>query len=167
MTLKLILVAGRRPVEVALSEYPVPRALNERSENAATPLMLTMGVVPDSVPDPGLVPMARAIGADEVVTTMPAASSTLTTTEGTTDSPSAVLEGCVVNTNFVATFDMSKLAFVALVKPELDAVSETPEAKALPEHPEKVTTPFVGIAVVPEVQLSISPPLIDSVIGDA
>jgi hypothetical protein len=87
-----------------------------------------MEVVPESVPEPGFVPMARAIDAFEVVTTMPEESSTLTTTGGAIHKPSAVLEGCVVKANFVATFEMSKLTFVELVRPELDAVSVTPVA---------------------------------------
>jgi hypothetical protein len=106
----------------------VPSALKERSENVAAPFTATIGVVPESVAEPGFVPIARAIEALEVVTTMPEESSTLTTTGGAIDKPSAVLEGCVVKANFVATFEMSKLALVALVRPELDAVSVTPEA---------------------------------------
>jgi hypothetical protein len=37
------------------------------------------------------------------------------------------LDGWVVKTSCVATLEMLKLAFVALVKPELDAVNVKPE----------------------------------------
>jgi hypothetical protein len=59
----------------------------ERLEKIATPLTAVTGVVPESVPDPGLLPIAMAIEAVDVVTTLPEESSTLTTTEGEIDVP--------------------------------------------------------------------------------
>ncbi len=59
----------------------------------ATPLTALTGVVPESVPPPGLLAIAMAIEAEEVVTTRPEESSTLTTTEGVMVEPVTVLVG--------------------------------------------------------------------------
>jgi hypothetical protein len=141
--------------------------LIERSENVAVPLAAATGVVPESTPEPGFVPSATAIGANDVVTTLPDESSTLMATLGVIVRPSAVFEGWVEKANCVATPEMSKLGLVAPDRLELDAVKVTPEAYTLPEQPEKVATPPIGVFVVPDVQLSDSPPLIVSVIDDA
>ena len=106
----------------------MPRLLIERSENVATPFTALSGVVPESVPEPGLLAMARAIDAEEVVTTRPEESSTLTTTEGVKGAPVTVFEGWAVKISCVATFEMSKVALVTEIRPELDAVRVTPEA---------------------------------------
>jgi hypothetical protein len=106
----------------------VPAALIETFENVATPLSAVTGLVPESVPDPGFVPMATAIEADDVVTTIPEASSTLTTTAGEIVPPCVALAGSTVKTSCVATLEMSKLALVVLVSPVLDAVRVTPDA---------------------------------------
>ena len=60
------------------------------------------------VPPPGLVPMAREIEADDVVTTLPRESST--DTRAVKFVPATVFVGCVVTTSFVevpATIDSS------------------------------------------------------------
>jgi hypothetical protein len=111
--------------------------------------------------------MAVAIDAVDVVTTLPDESSTLTTTGGVIVEPCVAFEGWTLKTSCVATFDMSKLALVTLVRPELAAVSVTPEAYAVPAHPENVTTPLVGVFDVPDVQLSVSPLLIVRETDDA
>ena len=138
----------------------------ERLENVAAPLTAATGVVPESVPVPGFVPSATAMRADDVVATLPDESSTLTTTPGVITTPSAVFEGCVKNANCVGTPEMSKLGLVAPVRPVLDALNVTFEAYTLPAHPEKTAAPLTGVFVVPDVQLSDSPPLIVSVIED-
>src|SRR4051794_27272810 len=73
----------------------------ERLENVATPATADTVVVPDSVPLPGLVPIATVTLAVELVTVLPNASCTATCTAGLIAAPAVVLVGCVVN----ATFD--------------------------------------------------------------
>src|SRR5512140_926777 len=68
----------------------------DRLENVATPLTADTVVVPDSVPPPGLVPMATVMLAVELVTVFPNASCTATCTEGEIDTPAVALLGCAV-----------------------------------------------------------------------
>ena len=70
--------------------------------NVATPLEALSGFVvhPPSVPAPDA--MAKVIGALEVVTTLPLASSTWTTGWALNGTPLSVVPGVVVNTNCVA-----------------------------------------------------------------
>src|SRR5512140_892003 len=53
----------------------------DRLENVATPAAADAVVVPDSVPPPGLVPMATVMLAVELVTVLPNVSCTATCTE--------------------------------------------------------------------------------------
>src|SRR3954447_7444209 len=73
----------------------------ERLENVATPPTAATVVVPDSVPPPGLVPMATVMLAVELVTVLPNASCTATCTAGLIAAPAVSLVGWAVN----ATFD--------------------------------------------------------------
>src|SRR6185436_2454636 len=68
----------------------------DRLENVATPLTADTVVVPDSVPPPGLAPIATEMLAVELVTVFPNASCTATCTAGLIDVPAVVLVGCTV-----------------------------------------------------------------------
>src|SRR3954467_6400559 len=68
----------------------------ERLENVATPLTADTVAVPDSVPPPGLVPMATVMLAVELVTVLPNASCTTTCTAGLMALPAVALVGCTV-----------------------------------------------------------------------
>src|SRR3954470_15225321 len=74
----------------------------ERLENTATPAAAATVVVPDSVPPPGLVPMATLMFAVELVTVLLNASSTVTRTDGEMDTPATALVGWAVNASLVA-----------------------------------------------------------------
>src|SRR5512140_1783870 len=67
----------------------------ERLENVATPLAADTVVVPDSVPPPGLVPMATVMLAEELVTVLLNASCTVTCTAGEMDTPATTFAGSV------------------------------------------------------------------------
>ena len=96
----------------------VAAALIERLEKVATPLTALTVNVPESVPEPLLVPMAIVIDAVDVVMTVPDASSTETTTEGAIAEPCVPLEGWVVKTSWVAPDDVGeKIELVAEVRP--------------------------------------------------
>src|SRR6185295_13710399 len=73
----------------------------DRLEKLATPDDAATVVVPDSVPPPGLVPMATVMLALELVTVFPNASCTATCTAGEIATPAVALLGCTVK----ATFD--------------------------------------------------------------
>src|ERR1043165_7737894 len=62
-------------------------------ENVATPLTAATVAVPDSVPPPGLVPMATVMFAVELVTVFPNASCTVTRTAGLSATPAVALGG--------------------------------------------------------------------------
>src|SRR6185295_13556023 len=66
----------------------------ERLENVATPLTAATVAVPDSVPPPGLVPIATVMLAVELVTVFPNASCTVTCTAGLMALPAVALVGC-------------------------------------------------------------------------
>src|SRR5512132_642845 len=68
----------------------------ERLENVATPVTADIVVVPESVPPPGLVPMATVMLAAELVTVLPNASCTATCTAGEIAAPAVALVGCTV-----------------------------------------------------------------------
>src|SRR3954469_2187794 len=68
----------------------------DRLENAATPAVADTVVVPDSVPPPGLVPMATVTLAVELVAVLPNASCTVTCTVGLMALPAVALVGCTV-----------------------------------------------------------------------
>src|SRR6185295_3925153 len=79
--------------DAAVSVYPAPDLLMERLENVATPLTAATVVVPDSVPPPGLVPIATVMLAVEPVTVLPNVSSTATCTDGLIATPAVALVG--------------------------------------------------------------------------
>src|SRR5512140_1124920 len=68
----------------------------DRSENVATPPSADTVVVPDSVPPPGLVPMATVMLAVELVTVLPKGSCTVTRTAGERFTPAVALLGGTV-----------------------------------------------------------------------
>jgi len=59
----------------------------DRLENVATPLLAVTVVVPESVPPPGLVPIATVMLAVELGTVLPKASCTATCTGGLIATP--------------------------------------------------------------------------------
>src|SRR5512139_1533436 len=68
----------------------------DRLEKVATPADADTVVVPDSVPPPGLVPIATVMLAVELVTVFPNASCTATCTAGLIATPAVALDGCTV-----------------------------------------------------------------------
>src|SRR3954470_2691868 len=74
----------------------------ERLENVATPATAATVVVPDSVPPPGLVPMATVTLADELVTVLLKASCTVTCTAGEIATPAVALLGWTVKASLDA-----------------------------------------------------------------
>src|SRR3954470_7499687 len=69
----------------------------DRLEKVATPLTAATVDVPDSVPPPGLLPMATVTLAVEVVTVLLNASCTATCTAGAIDAPAVAVVGCTMN----------------------------------------------------------------------
>src|SRR3954469_6306353 len=74
----------------------------ERVENVATPADAVTVVVPDSVPPPGLVPMATVMLAAELVTVLLNASCTVTCTDGAIATPATALVGWAVKASLEA-----------------------------------------------------------------
>src|SRR3954466_8101850 len=74
----------------------------ERLEKEARPPDAATVVVPDSVPPPGLVPMATVMLAVELVAVFPNASCTVTCTAGLTALPAVALVGCTVKASLDA-----------------------------------------------------------------
>src|SRR5688572_22104788 len=74
----------------------------ERLENVATPVTAATVLVPDSVPPPGLAPMATVMLAVELVTVLLNWSCTVTRTAGAMDTPATAFVGWTVNASFVA-----------------------------------------------------------------
>src|SRR5438876_1112833 len=60
-----------RAPDAAVRVYPAPALSMDRLENVATPLTAATVVVPESVPPPGLVPIAAVMLAVELVTVLP------------------------------------------------------------------------------------------------
>src|SRR3954468_10500765 len=73
-----------------------------RLENVATPPTAANVVVPESVPLPGLVPIATAMLAVELVTVLLNASCTVTCTAGAMATPAVALVGWAVNASWAA-----------------------------------------------------------------
>ena len=69
--LKLAEVAPVNPLVDAASVYPVPILSMLKFENVARPLAAEIGLVPESVPPLGLVPMTMAMLFDALVTRLP------------------------------------------------------------------------------------------------
>src|SRR5689334_20182072 len=74
----------------------------DRLENVAMPADAATVMVPDSVPPPGLVPMATVTIAVELVTVLLNASCTVTRTGGAIATPATAFDGWVVNASLVA-----------------------------------------------------------------
>src|SRR4051812_48248747 len=74
----------------------------DRLENVATPATADTVVVPDSVPPPGLVPIAIVMLAVELVTVLLKASCTVTCTAGAIDTPAVAFVGWVVTASLDA-----------------------------------------------------------------
>src|SRR5512142_2869499 len=89
----------------------------DRLENVATPADAATVVVPDSVPPPGLVPIATVTVAVEPVTVLLNWYCTVTCTGGATATPATAAVGCTVKASFAAA------AGVMLNAPDVAAVS--------------------------------------------
>src|SRR5512140_98530 len=76
--------------------------LMDRLENVATPALADTVVVPESVPPPGLVPIATVMLAVELVTVLLNASCTVTCTAGAMKTPAIAFVGCTVMASFDA-----------------------------------------------------------------
>src|SRR5256885_10667938 len=87
----------------------------------ATPPDAATVVVPDSVPPPGLVPMATVMLAVELVTVLPNASCTVTCTAGEIATPAVAVVGWVVKATCEA-------AATEMLKAELPVPVSDPEA---------------------------------------
>src|SRR5687767_6086819 len=74
----------------------------ERVENVAMPLTAATVVVPNSVPPPGLAPMATVMLAVELVTVLLNWSCTVTRTAGAMAAPATAFVGWTVNASLVA-----------------------------------------------------------------
>src|SRR5262245_11107012 len=96
----------------------------ERLEKVAMPATADTVVVPDSVPLPGLAPIATVMLAVEVGTVLPKASCTDTCTPGEMAAPAIALVGCTVNATLdAAAAPMLKVPEVAPVSGADAAVS--------------------------------------------
>src|SRR3954451_18525178 len=96
----------------------------ERLENVATPATAATVVVPDSVPPPGVVPMATVMLAVELVTVLPKGSCTATCTTGERFTPAVALVGWAVKASLDAAPGLMLNAVeVAPVSPPDAAVS--------------------------------------------
>src|SRR5882672_5588076 len=74
----------------------------DRLEKVATPLTAATVAAPDSVPPPGLVPIATVMLAVELVTVLLNASCTVTCTDGEIATPASSFVGWTVNASLVA-----------------------------------------------------------------
>ena len=96
----------------------------EMSLKVASPLTAATTNVPDNVPLPGLLLMAKVMLSVAVGTRFPPASCTWTLIAGEIDNVAAVLEGSTLKPNCTALPTvMSKLAEVAVVNPPAVASS--------------------------------------------
>src|SRR5512144_1563627 len=93
----------------------------ERLENVATPADAATVVVPDSVPPPGLAPMATVMLALDPVTVLPNASCTATRTAGESATPAVASVGWVMKASCAA-------AATEMLKAELPAPVRAPDA---------------------------------------
>src|SRR5438477_48432 len=74
----------------------------ERFENVAMPLAAATVAVPESVPPPGFVAMARVTFAEDPVTVFPNASWIVTWIDGAIATPAVALEGCTLKASLLA-----------------------------------------------------------------
>ena len=91
--LKPVEVASVRPLAVASRVYPVPTLSMEISLKVATPLTADIVNVPDKVPLPGLLFIARVTESVAVGTKLPPASTTWTSIAGEIEVTDCVLLG--------------------------------------------------------------------------
>src|SRR5437899_2973487 len=90
----------------------------ERLEKLARPDEAATVVVPESVPPPGLAPMATVMLAEELVTVLPKASCTATWTAGEIATPAVLFDGCTLKASLeAAAGEMLNPLEVALVRP--------------------------------------------------
>ena len=147
VTLNGLLVAEVRPELAAVNEKPLPaNAEIERPVKVATPLAAVAEALV-SVPVP--VANVSVTTADDVTTTLPPESSTLTTTAGENAAPDATFDGCTENASCVAVAAITlKVLLVADVKPGLAAANEKLlAANAATVKVVKVATPLTAVAV--------------------
>src|SRR5688572_22307527 len=143
--------------DAAVRVYPTPALSIERLENVATPLTAATVVVPESVPPPGLVPIATVMLAVELVTVFPNASCTATCTAGLIAAPAVALVGWTVNASRDAAAGvMLNADEVAPVSGAAAAVSLSPVPDFSMESLENVATPAAADTVV--VPDSVPPP---------
>src|SRR5512140_658419 len=90
----------------------------DRLENVATPATAATVLVPDSVPPPGLVPIATVMLAVELVTVLPNASCTVTCA-GEMETPAVAFVGWVVKASRFA--DAGLMLIPVEVAPDNDA----------------------------------------------
>src|SRR4051812_45839941 len=111
----------------------------DRVENVATPPTADTVVVPDSVPPPGLVPIATVMLAVELVTVLLNPSCTVTCPAGVIAAPAISSVGCAVNATLVAAAGlMLKPAEVAPVREAEVAPSVYPVPTLSMDRLEKV-----------------------------
>src|SRR5437870_4856788 len=118
----VLVIGPSPPPALAVSVYPVPVLLILRSKNVATPLTAATGLVPLSVPPPGLAPSAKVTSPVKPVATLPRASSARTFTAGLIWRPAIVVLGGVPNTSCVAV--PAVIVNEALVRSEERGVGE-------------------------------------------
>jgi hypothetical protein len=96
--LKALLELFRLP-DVAANRYPVPVLSMDSVPNVATPPTAATVVVPDSVPPPGLIPIANVTLPVNPISVFPAASCATTCTAGAIVAPAGVDTGGTANTS--------------------------------------------------------------------
>ena len=109
----------------------------------ATPAVAVTGSVVHANVPPGLVPMARVIGAEAVVTTVLPEFSILTTGCPLNATPLAVAPGDVVKISFKVP--VMEMLVVSPVNPLLVALSVKLPAVPVISHPAKVATPLDAV----------------------
>src|SRR5436189_4907547 len=114
---------------------------------ALAPVPVSLDVVPESVPPPGLLPMAtvmvgRPLGND--VTLFPKASWTVTLTAGVMIVPAVVLLGCTVKASCAAGPAVTETVAVCVMATEL-MVADTVLVSAGVELSVPVATPFAFV----------------------
>src|SRR5262245_14839382 len=129
----------------------------DRLENVATPADADTVVVPDSVPPPGLLPIATVTLAEELVTVFPNASCTVTSTAGEMLAPATTVLGCAVKASLLAAAGvMLNPDDVATVSRTDADVSVEPVPTLSTDRLENVATPATAATVV--VPDSVPPP---------
>ena len=119
-----------------------------RSEKVARPLLADLGLVPESAPPEGFVPIARVMLVVAVVTRFPPRSRTSTCTAGVIGEPAAVLVGCTRNPSLAAApTATSNGAEVAPVRPLAPAASVYPDPALSTVSVPKLATPLTAATV--------------------